>query len=48
MYEEMAAFVDDHSLTPIVDSIFPLNSIHEALRHLDQGNLFGKIVIAVE
>lgn len=48
MYEEMAGFVDDHRLTPIVDSMFPVSSVDEALHHLEQGKHFDKIVIAVE
>jgi NADPH:quinone reductase-like Zn-dependent oxidoreductase len=39
--------VDDHNVTPVVDSIFSISQIQEALRHLEQGKHFGKIVIAV-
>lgn len=47
MYEEMARFVDDHNVTPVVDSIFSISQIQQALRHLERGKHFGKIIIAV-
>lgn len=48
MYQEMAEFVDNHNVTPVVDSVFPVSQVHEALRELEQGKHFGKIVIALD
>jgi NADPH:quinone reductase-like Zn-dependent oxidoreductase len=48
MYEEMADFVDNHNVSPVVDSVFSVDQLHDALRRLEQGKHFGKIVIAVD
>lgn len=47
MYEEMAGFIDEHGLRPVVDSIFPVQNIREALKHLEGRNPFGKIVLTM-
>lgn len=48
MYEEMAEFIDTHTVVPVVDAVFPVSEIGAALRHLEQGKHFGKIVIALD
>jgi NADPH:quinone reductase-like Zn-dependent oxidoreductase len=48
MYEELAHFVDDHGVTPVVDSVYPVSEIAAAFRHLEQGRHFGKIVVTLE
>jgi NADPH:quinone reductase-like Zn-dependent oxidoreductase len=47
MFEEMARFVDEHGITPVLDSQYPVDRISDALRHLQLGKHFGKIVIAM-
>jgi NADPH:quinone reductase-like Zn-dependent oxidoreductase len=47
MYAEMAAFVDDHAVTPVVDSVYPVTQVGEALHHLEQGRHFGKVAITL-
>ncbi|MET4097014.1 zinc-binding dehydrogenase, partial [Arthrobacter sp. UYCu712] len=47
MYEEMGAFIDQHSIRPLVDSTYTAEKIHEALKHLEAGQHFGKIVISM-
>lgn len=47
MLEELAAFVDEHGITPVVDSVHPAGRIQEALRHLELGKHFGKIVVTM-
>jgi NADPH:quinone reductase-like Zn-dependent oxidoreductase len=41
----MTAFVAQHKIAPIVDRIFPLDAADTALRHMEAGAQFGKIVI---
>jgi NADPH:quinone reductase-like Zn-dependent oxidoreductase len=48
MYAELAAFVDDHALKPVIDSTFPVHEVHDALRHLAAGNHLGKIVLSAQ
>lgn len=40
-------FVAQHRLVPVVDRIFPLAEADAALRHMEAGAQFGKIVLAV-
>ncbi|MER2996341.1 quinone oxidoreductase family protein [Pontibacter populi] len=46
-FAEMAAFVREKKVTPIVDSIFPLEKTEEAMRYMEAGKQFGKIVVSV-
>jgi NADPH:quinone reductase-like Zn-dependent oxidoreductase len=33
-------------LTPVIDTVFDLDRIHEAMRYLQSGNACGRIVLA--
>ncbi|MBJ6116808.1 zinc-binding dehydrogenase [Pontibacter sp. BT310] len=46
-FAEMVAFVRDKKIKPIVDSIFPLEKTEEAMRYMEAGKQFGKIVVSV-
>jgi zinc-binding alcohol dehydrogenase/oxidoreductase len=41
----MTTFVAQHRITPIVDRVFPLAEADAALRHMEAGAQFGKIVL---
>jgi NADPH:quinone reductase-like Zn-dependent oxidoreductase len=45
MFEELAAFIDDHGVTPVIDSTFPVEEVVSALEYLRSGRHFGKIVL---
>ena len=45
MFEEMVEFIDEHGIVPVVDSTYPVESVREALSHLQHGGHFGKIVL---
>ena len=47
MLEEVAAFIDRHGITPVIDSVYPVEQIEAALRHLELGRHFGKIVVTM-
>jgi NADPH:quinone reductase-like Zn-dependent oxidoreductase len=47
MLEEMNRFIGDSKLRPVIDRVFPLSQAAEALRHLESGSHFGKIVVNV-
>ena len=47
MFEEMAEFIDEHGIVPVLDSTYPVDRIGEALRHLAAGKHFGKIAITI-
>jgi zinc-binding alcohol dehydrogenase/oxidoreductase len=41
----MTRFVETHKVVPVVDKVFPLDSTEAALRHMESGTQFGKIVL---
>ena len=45
-FAAVLAFVERHRLVPPVDRVFPFDQAPEALRHLDRGEQFGKVVLA--
>jgi NADPH:quinone reductase-like Zn-dependent oxidoreductase len=47
MFESMNRAVSLHRLRPIVDRVFPFEQAPEALRYMESGAHFGKIVIRV-
>jgi NADPH:quinone reductase-like Zn-dependent oxidoreductase len=45
MFEAMNGVLARHELRPIVDKVFPFGELREALRHMESGSHFGKIVL---
>jgi len=43
----MTAFVAQHKIVPVVDRVFPLAETEAALRHMEAGAQFGKIVLSI-
>ena len=46
-FEAMIAFVAQHQIRPIVDSVWPLDQGQAAFDYLDQSQQFGKVVVRV-
>ncbi len=44
----MTSFAATHRITPIVDRVFPLAETESALRHMEAGAQFGKIILQPE
>ncbi|OJW19588.1 MAG: NAD(P)-dependent alcohol dehydrogenase [Planctomycetales bacterium 71-10] len=47
MYESMLRAIEFHAIKPIVDRVFPFDRAVDALRHLESGSHFGKVVIGI-
>jgi NADPH:quinone reductase-like Zn-dependent oxidoreductase len=47
MFEDMNKAIALHKLVPVVDKVFAFNEIHAALRHMEDGGHFGKIVVRI-
>jgi NADPH:quinone reductase-like Zn-dependent oxidoreductase len=47
MFEAMNRAIALHQLRPVIDRVFPMSDIRAALRHLESGAHFGKVVIRV-
>jgi len=45
MFEEMNDFIDHHQIKPIIDRAFSFNEIRNALKYLESGTHFGKIIV---
>lgn len=45
MFESMNRAIDLNNLKPVVDRVFPFAELPQALRHMESGSHFGKIVI---
>ncbi len=46
-FTDMVAFVEKHRIRPVIDTVMPLAEAEAALRRMDAGQQFGKIVLAV-
>jgi NADPH:quinone reductase-like Zn-dependent oxidoreductase len=44
-FEEMCRFLEKHALRPVIDRVFPFELLPEALRLMESGGHFGKIVV---
>ena len=40
--------IESGKLVPVIDSCYPLNEVDKALRHFEEGQPQGKVVITVE
>jgi NADPH:quinone reductase-like Zn-dependent oxidoreductase len=47
MFEAMNRAITLHQLRPVVDRVFPFEQARDALRYMESGTHFGKIVIRV-
>lgn len=46
-YEDMMRFVDEHRLTPIIDKTYSFGDAANAIRDIDKGEHFGKLVVRI-
>jgi zinc-binding alcohol dehydrogenase/oxidoreductase len=46
-FEQMLQFVNQHKIVPIIDKVFPFAQGEEALKRMDDGHQFGKIVVKI-
>lgn len=45
MFEEMNRFISTHHLRPVIDRTFPFADFAQAMRYLESGRHFGKVVV---
>ena len=46
-FEAMLAFVEEHKIMPVVDSVFPLSEGNAAFEKLEKSDQFGKVVLSI-
>ena len=44
-FEALNAFLGQHHIEPVISDRFPFDQLPQALRHMEAGGHFGKIVI---
>jgi len=47
MFEDMNRFIDEKNLKPVIDREFEFGDLKEALRYLESGAHFGKVVVSL-
>jgi NADPH:quinone reductase-like Zn-dependent oxidoreductase len=47
MFEDLIKAVDVAKLEPVIDRVFAFDEVREALRHMESGSHFGKIVVRI-
>jgi NADPH:quinone reductase-like Zn-dependent oxidoreductase len=45
MFEDMNRFIEEKKLKPVIDRAFEFGELKEALRYLESGAHFGKVVV---
>jgi NADPH:quinone reductase-like Zn-dependent oxidoreductase len=45
MFEDMNRAIELHKLQPVVDKVFPVDNVREALQYMESGSHLGKIVL---
>ena len=43
----MLDFLESRNIKPVIDKVFPLEQIDEAMKRMEQGDQFGKIVLQI-
>lgn len=44
-YQRFGQFIEQHKLSPVIDSVYPVEKIQEAVTYMESGAHFGKIII---
>jgi len=47
MFEKMNNAIECNRLKPVIDKMFAFNEVSEALRYMESGSHFGKIVVSL-
>jgi alcohol dehydrogenase len=47
MLRDLARFCEQHALRPVIDRVFPLEGLQDAIAHLRAGSHFGKVCIQI-
>jgi NADPH:quinone reductase-like Zn-dependent oxidoreductase len=48
MFEDMNRLICQHNLKPVVDRVFGFDELPDALRYMESGSHFGKIVVKIQ
>jgi NADPH:quinone reductase-like Zn-dependent oxidoreductase len=48
MFERMNQMICQHSLKPVIDRTFAFDETKDALKYMESGSHFGKIVVKID
>ncbi|MBN8209194.1 zinc-binding dehydrogenase [Bacillus sp. NTK071] len=46
-FNQMIAFIENHSIKPVIDETYSLDEIEKAFEHLSDANQFGKLAVTI-
>lgn len=46
-FSSMLSLYEEHQLKPVIDKVYPLEQVEDAHKQMDEGKLFGKIVLSI-
>lgn len=44
----MLDFIEGRKIKPVIDQVFPLDKINEAINRMEQQGQFGKIILSIQ
>jgi NADPH:quinone reductase-like Zn-dependent oxidoreductase len=47
MFEQMNLMICQHTLKPVIDKVYEFGEVKDALKHMESGSHFGKIVVKI-
>ncbi len=47
-FKDLLAFCEQHHIRPVIDRVFPMDQVHEALDVMSRAEQFGKIALALD
>jgi zinc-binding alcohol dehydrogenase/oxidoreductase len=47
-FREMLAFINEHKIIPVVDEVFSLEKVNEAMQKMESSSQFGKLVLKID
>jgi len=47
MFEQMNLMICNHTLKPVIDKVYEFSEVKDALKHMESGSHFGKIVVKI-
>ncbi len=45
MYQDLLKAMDFHKIKPVIDKVFPVEQVTQALDYMESGKHFGKVVL---
>jgi len=47
-FMSMLDLLESRNIKPVIDKVYPLENINEAMQRMESGDLFGKIILQIK